>query len=403
MIRHILSTFFTRFLIAISNLAIAVLLSNFTGAAGRGEQSLIITLITFIIILTSIIGSSSISFLLPRHSFISLIIPSYLWVAIVITLCYIFLPFLNLVDAGFISDICLLSLILSIVNINTSVLISKQRINASNYLGFFQALMIVIWLLFSFIVADNKTIYAYINALYFGYGSSLVLSFLFTAPYFRSGKKVPFAAFFEACKRLLLLGFYNQIAVFTQMLSFRLSYYLLNAYYGTEEVGVYSNAISVAESVWIIGRSMATVQHSRIVNTNDAGYSLGLTSKINRINFILTLSIVIVIALIPDKIYTWIFGSEFTGISNIIRIIGPGIIFFGIALIQGYYFSSTGKHYINAIASSTGLLITVILGLLLIPRYDTTGAGVTASISYGFTALIVFCYYKRELKKHFRK
>jgi len=197
-----------------------------------------------------------------------------------------------------------------------------------------------------------------------------------------------------------LLGFFNQIAVFTQLLSFRMSYYLLNYYFGPEEVGIYSNAVSVAESVWLIGRSMATVQHSRIVNTNDAEYSLGLTSKINSINFLITAILVIIMAFIPDRFYTWVFGDEFIGINRIIRLIGPGIIFFGIALIQGYYFSSTGKHYVNALASTAGLIITVILGFILIPVYETTGAGLTASISSGITALVVFYFYSRELKKH---
>jgi O-antigen/teichoic acid export membrane protein len=400
MIRHILSTFFTRFFIALSNLAIAILLSNFTGAAGRGEQSLIITLVTFIIIITSIVGSSSISYLLPRHSFTSLIIPSYLWLVGIIAVCFILLPFLNLVNAVYIDDICVLSLILAMVNVNTAVLISKQRINAANRIGLFQSVMIVTWLIFSFLVLDNKSVNTYIHALYIGYGSSLVLSFVYTLTYFKGLKKESFSTFIRAAQKLSVLGFFNQIAIFAQILSFRLSYYLLNAYYGPEDVGIYSNAVSVAESVWLIGRSMATVQHSRIVNSNDNKYSLGLTTKFNRINFMITLVIVIIMAFIPDQFYTWVFGSEFTGINRIIRIIGPGIVFFGIALIQGYYFSSTGKHYVNAIASSAGLIITVILGFTLIPEYKTTGAGITASISYGVTALIVFYFYQRELKKH---
>ena len=97
MFKNIVSTFFTRFFIALSNLIIAVLLSNFTGAAGRGEQSLIITLITFIIIITSVIGSSSISYLLPRFRFMALIIPSYIWVVLVILACFFVIPLLSLV------------------------------------------------------------------------------------------------------------------------------------------------------------------------------------------------------------------------------------------------------------------------------------------------------------------
>ncbi len=397
MIRHILSTFFTRFFIAISNLAIAIILSNFTGAYGRGEQSLIITFISFIIIISGIIGSSSISYLLPRLNFSSLIVPSYLWVVVVTALCFFILPVLNQVDASYTVDICFLSLIFSFININTSVLISKQRIYEANMIGFVQALMTVIWLLFAFIVLNNRTVNTYINALYVGYCSALLMSFSYTAPYFKAMKLQPVQDYLKASKMLSVFGFYNQVAVFTQMLSFRLSYYLLNSWIGTEEVGVYSNAVSIAESVWLIARSIGTVQHSRIVNSKDRGSSLKLTSRVNKLNIFISIFLLTVLSLIPSAWYIFIFGKDFNGINHIVWTLAPGILFFGIAIILGYYFSSTGKHFVNAIGSSAGLIVTVILGLILIPRYGVAGAGITASISYAITALIVWLYYRREL------
>jgi len=48
---------------------------------------------------------------------------------------------------------------------------------------------------------------------------------------------------------------------------------MLNAYIGKEEVGIYANAVSIAESVWLFGRSVGTVQHARIVNSHDTNYS----------------------------------------------------------------------------------------------------------------------------------
>jgi len=172
MFKNILSTFFTRFFIALFNLAIAIILSNFTGAAGRGEQSLIITLITFILIITSIIGSSSISYLLPRFRFMALIIPSYSWVILVIFAAFFVLPFLNMVPEVYNNDVCLLSLMLGIQNINSAVLISKQRINDANRVSLLQSFVIILVLLLYYLVLDRKTIQSYVNALYAGYGIS---------------------------------------------------------------------------------------------------------------------------------------------------------------------------------------------------------------------------------------
>ena len=168
----------------------------------------------------------------------------------------------------------MLSLLLAIQNINSGVLISKQRINAANWVGFFQSLVIILVLLLYFMVLDNRSIHAYLFALYAGYGSSLVLSFVLITGYFEKVSRESLSGITNAFKKLAVLGIYNQIAVFTQLLSFRLSYYILDGYFGKEEVGVYSNAVSIAESIWLIGRSIATVQHSRIVNSRDANASL---------------------------------------------------------------------------------------------------------------------------------
>jgi O-antigen/teichoic acid export membrane protein len=269
--------------------------------------------------------------------------------------------------------------------------------------GFIQSIVIIIILLIYFVLLNERTIDSYIVALYGGYGASLFLSFFLIRAEFRAPEKVHFIDFIASLKRLATLGFYNQVAVFTQLMSFRLSYYILNGYFGKEEVGVYSNAVSIAESIWLIGRSIATVQLSRIVNTKNESVSLQLTSRMNRLNLAVSAFCLIILSLIPSSWYIWIFGAEFAGINKIIWALAPGILFFGVALVLGYYFSGTGRHYVNAIASTAGLIVTVILGFIIIPVYHRYGAGITASISYGVTALIVVFFYQYQKNHHSEK
>lgn len=398
MFKKIASTFFTRFTAAAANLFIAILLSHYLGASGRGEQSLIITLISFIIIITGLIGSSTLSYQLQRKPFYALMIPSFLWVVGVVLLCYVLLPFSSLVPGGYRLDVCALSLLLSLLNMNNTVLISHQRINASNLLGLIQVLVTVGVLIIGYVLLKASGLRVYILALYTGYGSALAVSFFLTRSYYRNAGMVPWAQWLAALRQLAVLGAYNQVAIFTQLLSFRLSYYLLNAWYGKEEVGIYANAVSVAESLWLIGRSIGTVQHAKIVNTHDAVASLALTGQLNRINLAVSVALMLVLSAVPGSWYRILFGEEFQHINRIIWSLGPGIVFFGIALILGYYFSSTGRHFVNAIASMAGLIMTLIAGYILIPRLGSYGAGMTASLSYGLTALVVYGFYLREYR-----
>lgn len=396
--RNIVATFLTRFLIAGSGLIIAILLSRFLGATGRGEQSLLITLITFIIIVNSMVGASAISFLIPRYPFQALIFPSYIWVLLVSALGIVFLPPFHMVPAVYLPHVCLLSFILGVYTVNVSVLISKERIAAANLLAIVQSATIILFLLFSFLIRNEKDINSYIESLYAGYVVSMMLSLFMIRRYFRAQHRSPIALIFEAIKKMFVLGFYNQMAVLTQMLSFRISYYILNQHYGPGSVGLYANAITVAESVWLIGRSMAMVQYSKIVNSPDQQFSIQLTYRILRDCFIVSSVLLFMMAFIPDALYGCIFGKEFTALQSLIRILAPGVLFFAVVLIISNYFSGTGRHYINAIASSAGLAVTLLLGFVFIPLYGLHAAAATASISYGVTALITLIFLIKDRK-----
>lgn len=396
--KNIAVTFISRLLIAGFGLIIAVLLSRYLGATGRGEQSLIITLITFIIIVNGMVGASAISYLIPRYPFHILIFPAYLWVLLVSIVAMILLPFLNLVPDAYLIHVSLLSFILGIYSVNVSVLISKERIHAANLLGIIQSAFVIMYLLFAFLIANDQGVESYIKSLYAGYIISMLLSFYLIRTCFYRKERASGSQSLQAIKQLFILGFYNQAAVLMQMLSFRISYYILNQNYGAGQVGIYANAVTVAESVWLIGRSMAMVQYSKIVNSKDKGVSLKLTSRFVKECMCISFVVLLVLFIIPDSMYGFIFGTEFNALQILIRILSPGILFFSGALIMLSYFSGVGKNYVNTIASIAGLVITLLLGFVFIPKYGMPGAAVVASISYGITALVSLFFMLSEKK-----
>ncbi|MEI7664073.1 MAG: polysaccharide biosynthesis C-terminal domain-containing protein, partial [Bacteroidota bacterium] len=52
----------------------------------------------------------------------------------------------------------------------------------------------------------------------------------------------------------------------------------------------------------------------------------------------------------------------------------------------------------NTISSAVGLVFTILLGLLLIPRYGIAGAGISATISYSMLTLYQFIVFSRMTK-----
>ena len=63
MVRKILGNFGVRLLSAIMNLMIAIVVSQYLGATGKGEQSLVLTMIAIVTIFDNMVGGASIVYL----------------------------------------------------------------------------------------------------------------------------------------------------------------------------------------------------------------------------------------------------------------------------------------------------------------------------------------------------
>ncbi|MGC9374247.1 MAG: polysaccharide biosynthesis C-terminal domain-containing protein [Bacteroidales bacterium] len=395
MFRQIVNTFFTKILSGVFNLVIAIIISNYLGAEGKGVQGLIITTIAFIIIFAGVIGPGGLTYLLPRFHFSLLVVPAYFWSLIMAIGLSVFLTFSEAIPLDYHFHVVILSLILSFTGINNAVLHADKKIHQVNYVTITQIITTLIVIVYLIIFQKKLSIDSYITALYYGYSISAILSYVFTfSDYQKTKYSFPFYKYLIGVKKHLKFGSFNQLDILAQVLSFRLAYYFLNHFVSVADVGIYSNAVSLVESVWILSRSIAYVQHSRIVNSRNKEYTIDLTIKFIKLAGILALCAILVLVFIPSEVYQFIFGNEFINMQAIIQSLSPGILFFSISFIISAYFSGTGKHHINSISSIVGVIVIILLSLFLIPKYGVIGAGVAASLSYFSTTmvkLISFC------------
>lgn len=403
MFKQIVNTFFTRILSGVFNLVIAIIISNYLGAEGKGVQGLIITTIAFIIIFAGIIGPGGLTYLLPRFHFSLLVVPAYFWSVLMAIGLSVFLTFSEVIPLEYHFHVVILSLILSFTGINNAILHANKKIHQVNYVTITQIITTLIVIVYLIIFQKKLSIDSYITALYYGYSISAILSYIFTFSDYKTKYSFPFYKYLIGIKKHLKFGSFNQLDILAQVLSFRLAYYFLNHFVSVAEVGIYSNAVSLVESVWILSRSIAYVQHSRIVNSRNKDYTIDLTIKFIKLAGILALCAILIFVFIPSEVYQFIFGDEFINMQAIIQSLSPGILFFSISFIISAYFSGTGKHYINSISSIVGVIVIILLSVFLIPKYGVIGAGIAASLSYFSTTmvkLISFCSIgKISLKK----
>lgn len=402
MIKKILSNFGTRLFNAIFNLLLAVFISQYLGAAGKGEQSIIITSISILVLFCSLIGASSITYLVQRHPLHLLFIPAYLW-TIVSGFLFSYLSYVtNLVNEKYVLHICILSILSTFTSINISVLVAKEEINKYNQVSLLQTITIIFSLLFYYFIVNNISIQSYISSLYISYLISFLFSCFFIKKYI-SFKTDKLQKYLPIIKQYASYGFYNQLGAIALLLSFRLSYFFLNKISGPEQVGIYSNGVSLAESIWLISRSIALVHYSKIVNSVSKTISIELTNNFHRMGFIIVCLCTLLLMALPSSLYVFIFGKEFADINLVIWTLSPGIIAFNTSLIIGHYFSGTGRYNIEALGYIIGFIVTISLSFIVIPKLHLVGAGLVSSISYMATALTLLFFYQKEEKGNLKK
>jgi O-antigen/teichoic acid export membrane protein len=393
-----LNTFGTKSLSAVINLLTAVLLSQYLGPADKGVQSLVITTITFILVFSNLVGGATLVFMVPRHKASLLAVPSYVWTVITSIAAYFILQYFPVIDKAFVLHACVLSAMNSFASIHTSMLIGRERIKTANFIGLIQPIGLIMSLSAFFMLFNVVNLEAYLYALYISFGLGLIASIFWFIRFCGPFRLYPWIDYLKLSGEMVRFGILNQVAHVSQMLSFRLSFYVLDKYHGEAAVGVYSNGISLAESVWLIAKSISLVQYARIANLNDRQKSADFTVKLIKVSMILSFLIIIPLVLLPSGFYVFLFGEGFAGTKLVILTLAVGVLAYNYSILIGHYFSGTGRYYINAVTSSIGLVASVALYYSLIPSYGLAGAGFATSASYLFTSLIFIFWFGREYR-----
>lgn len=396
MFKIIASNFFVRLFSAIANLMLAIIISQYLGAAGKGEQSIIIATVTIILLFDNLIGGASIVYLTPRLGLKNILFTSYFWSIVVSLICFLIMSFVPGLSSNHCLSISVLSGLNSIASINSSVLIGKERIQKSNLILFSIPLFTLIGTILLFNFLGFSSVYGYMISLFIAYGFAAIISIYFVLKVPENSDEISFSSIKNTFKSLFFYGFQNQLAHIFQLMSFRLSYFLLESHVNKKAVGIYSNSLSIVESIWLITSSISLYQYSRISNSNDRIFARALTEKLLKLGLILALVAILFVLFIPADFYTWMFGADFHELSAVIRNMLPGIWVFNYTLILGHYFSGIGKYYVNAIASFVGFAITLIFSFVFIENLTTITAANIAVLSYFSTSLVVTLFYLKE-------
>lgn len=393
MLNKIAQTFASKIFAGVFNLLTIILTARFLGAEGRGTASLIITSIAIIMVLSNLVGGTVLVYLSPRHRMSELIAPSILWAVTMSIAGTFLLSGFNLINKEYIPHIFILTIINSLSSNNLMILLGKENIKANNLLGLLQSFTILIVVLVSFYFLKYFEVKAYVTGLYFSYLSVLIVSSILVSKYFDGFKNIRFKDIFL---KMLRYGFLVQLSAALSLLTYRMSYYMIEAHEGRAGVGIFSVGVSLSEAIWLLGNSIAMNLFSKVANTEDKQISQDLTVRLTRFSLAATFVILLPLLLMPSFVFKMVFGEGFEKVHSVILCLGPGILFYNLNIVLNHYFSGTGKYRICTQAAALGFTLVLVLNYFLIPAYGIYGAGAASSLAYILMGLYQGWVFKKD-------
>lgn len=383
---------------------VVIINSNTFGAEGTGTIALFILGLTLLQVLSNFVGGSTLVFLTPQKNNFQILFLSYLWAIVSNIGGLLLLRTLHLIPEEYTWQLLILTFVYSIYYIHISIMQGKEDIKLFNGYQLSQALLLILSLAGAIFYCSKQhlptTIDIYIYAFLFSYAVPTFASCFYIGK--RMGKP-NFQGIGSLLIEMFKLGFWTQLANLTQLLTYRLNYYLIGGYLGRKPLGIYELGSKLSEAVWIFPKSMCLIQYARIANNQEKEYTKNLTLSMFKVVLLFSLIAILVLLLLPASFIAWIFGPDFINSKPVICSLLPGIVFLSCNSILSHYFAGYGKYWINAIGSIIGLVVTAALGFLLIPKASSIStmlalqiAGWISSAAY-FASMIytLICFLKQ--------
>lgn len=173
------------------------------------------------------------------------------------------------------------------------------------------------------------------------------------------------------------------------LVNYRFDIWVVNTYAGTANLGLYAVAVGVGQLFFNIPEPLSRVVQPYLYAGEDEAM-MPRFKAISRLNFTSVAVLCAIAALAAPWVLPMLFGPEFIGSVNALRLLLPGILFVSAYKLLATLLTHRGLLHFNLYGSLLAAILTVGLDLILIPRTGIQGAAVASTISY-LAVLVVTC------------
>ena len=173
-----------------------------------------------------------------------------------------------------------------------------------------------------------------------------------------------------------------------QFLNFRLDVFLVAAFAGARELGLYALAVGLGQLLWITSSSVATVLLPRVASSPPIE-GARQAAQLTRITLLIGVAGAAALALIASPLINIVYGQAYAEAVPMLLALLPGIVAYVAVKVLTAYLVGVGRLRITVIVSLIGLIATLVLDFTLIPRLGALGAAIASSVSYSLSAIVM--------------
>jgi O-antigen/teichoic acid export membrane protein len=193
-------------------------------------------------------------------------------------------------------------------------------------------------------------------------------------------------------------GARGQIGNLISLLNYRLDFVILGALSGPRVLGMYAVASKLAELLRVPSQALYWVLYPRFAQETAREAECRARRLIPRAG-ILVAAGAVPLALLAGFIVPAVYGEAFRPAIILTQILLLAVSAEGIAGVISAFLYGRGRPGLNSLATGGGLVVTVVLDLLLIPRYGAVGAAWASAAAYLSTAALLVTSFRHETRK----
>jgi len=384
--KKVLETILTRYLVAFLNLLLIFINARALGKSGVGVVGVVYASANIAFIFSSILCGNTIIYFMNRYRLKYVFASGYVWAVVGSGIAVGAMALLKIIPDGFELQVFGLSVLMSLVAVNSRVLLGRDFVQLFNITFLLQGGLLFFILIIIYYAAGYRDPSAYVTGLFLTNLAAWIASLLFLT---RIGRKKPAdntlttKPWWTIAAEMFVYGLWSFADNFAEGLTTRLNYFLIQRFGGFAQVGLLDAGTKISESVWHISRSVSSISYSEVARTPDAEQQRRMTLRYFKWTYCALILVMTVVWLLPEKIYTdYLFTPEFQGIRQVVRGLAAGVVALGSNSIISHYFIGTGQVKISALCSFIGLAALCLAGLFLIPASGVFGAAVATSIAF---------------------